>query len=52
MRETTKEFVKLTAVLVVVFLLLAHYKGAVAVIGAGTRGWGGLIRDFQGRGHY
>jgi len=52
MRGTTKELVKLTLVLVVVFLVLTHYKGTVAVVGSGFRGWGGIIRDFQGRGHY
>lgn len=52
MRATTKELVKLTALLVVVFLVLAHYKGAVSVLGTGARGWGGIIRDFQGRGHF
>jgi hypothetical protein len=52
MRETTKEFVKLTLVLVALFLIVTHYRGTVATIGAVTRGWGGLIRDFQGRGSY
>jgi hypothetical protein len=52
MRDTTKEFVKLTLVLVVLFLLLSHFKGTVSIIGAGGRAWGGLIRDFQGRGSY
>ena len=52
MRATTKEFVKLTLVLVALFLILTHYKGAVGVTGSLFRGWGGIIRDFQGRGHY
>lgn len=52
MRATTKEFVKITIVLVALFLVLTHFKGATSVIGSLTRGWGGLIRDFQGRGQY
>jgi hypothetical protein len=52
MRATTKEFVKLTIVLVALFLVVTHYRGATAVTGSLFRGWGGLIRDFQGRGHY
>lgn len=52
MKGTTKEFVKLTLILVVVFLVLTHARGAASVIGAGTRGWGGIINDFQGRGTY
>ena len=52
MKGTTKEFVTLTLILVGLFLVLTHARGAVSVIGAGTRGWGGIIRDFQGRGSY
>lgn len=52
MRATTKEFVKITIVLVALFLVLTHFKGAASVIGSATRGWGGIIRDFQGRGSY
>jgi hypothetical protein len=51
-KGTTKEFVKITVILVALFLVLTHARGAASVIGAGTRGWGGLIRDFQGRGSY
>ena len=52
MKSTTKEFVKITIVLVALFLVLTHWRGATSVIGSGFRGWGGIIRDFQGRGSY
>lgn len=52
LNATTKEFVKLTMILVIIFLVLAHYKGSTSVLGALFRGWGGLVRDFQGRGSY
>lgn len=52
MRATTKEFVKITVILVALFLVVTHFKGATSVLGAGFRGWGGIIRDFQGRGSY
>jgi hypothetical protein len=52
MRATTKEFVKLTVILVALFLVVTHFKGATSVVGSLFRGWGGLVRDFQGRGHY
>lgn len=52
MKSTTKEFVKITIVLVALFLVLTHWRGATSVIGSGFRGWGGIIRDFQGRGQY
>lgn len=52
MRATTKEFVKITVILVALFLVVTHFRGATRVIGAGFRGWGGIIRDFQGRGSY
>ncbi|MDX6609029.1 MAG: hypothetical protein QOF85_954 [Solirubrobacterales bacterium] len=52
MKATTKEFVKLTLVLVALFLILTHFKGASSVTGSLFRGWGGIIRDFQGRGSY
>ncbi|HWW67816.1 MAG TPA: hypothetical protein VNY83_07500 [Solirubrobacterales bacterium] len=52
MRATTKEFVKITVILVALFLVVTHFKGAVSVIGAGAHGWGGIIRDFQGRGSF
>lgn len=52
MKGTTKEFVKITVILVALFLVLTHARGAVSVIGSGFRGWGGLVRDFQGRGSY
>jgi hypothetical protein len=51
-RATTKEFVKITVILVALFLVVTHFRGATRVIGAGFRGWGGIIRDFQGRGSY
>ena len=37
MRATTKEFVKITIVLVALFLVLTHFKGATSVIGSLTR---------------
>lgn len=52
MKGTTKEFVKITVILVALFLVLNHAKGAVSVVGSGFRGWGGIIRDLQGRGSY
>jgi hypothetical protein len=52
MRSTTKELVKITVILVALFLVVTHFKGATSVIGSGFRGWGGIIRDFQGRGSY
>jgi hypothetical protein len=52
MRATTKEFVKITIILVALFLVVTHFKGAASVTGSLFRGWGGIIRDFQGRGHY
>lgn len=52
MRATTKEFVKITVILVALFLVVTHFRGATSTIGALFRGWGGVIRDFQGRGHY
>jgi hypothetical protein len=52
MRATTKEFVKITVILVALFLVLTHFRGATSVTGGFFRGWGGIIRDFQGRGSY
>ncbi len=52
MKATTKELVKLTLVLVALFLILTHFRGATSVTGGLFRGWGGIIRDFQGRGSY
>lgn len=52
MRETTKEFVKLTMILVAIFLVVTHFRGSTTTIGSIFRGWGGIIRDFQGRGSY
>ena len=52
MRGTTKELVKITVILVALFLVVTHFRGTTKVIGAGFRGWGGIIRDFQGRGSY
>lgn len=52
MKATTKEFIKITVILVALFLVLQHARGAVSLLGAGTKGWGGIIRDFQGRGSY
>lgn len=52
MKGTTKEFIKITIILVALFLVLTHARGAAGVIGSGARGWGGIIRDFQGRGSY
>lgn len=52
MKGTFKEFVKITVILVALFLVLTHFRGASRVLGAGFRGWGGIIRDFQGRGSY
>jgi hypothetical protein len=52
MKATTKEFIKITIILVALFLVLTHFKGATSVISTGFRGWGGIIRDFQGRGSY
>lgn len=52
LKGTTKEFVTLTLILVALFLILTHARGSTSVIGAGFRGWGGIIRDFQGRGSY
>lgn len=50
--STFKEFVKITVILVALFLIVTHARGTASVIGSGTRGWGGIIRDFQGRGSY
>lgn len=48
MKGVTKEFVKLTLVLVALFLIVTHYRGASSVIGTGFKGWGGLVKAFQG----
>ena len=52
MKGTTKELIQMTVLLVVIFLLLTHFTGFSKDVGAVTKGWGGLIRDFQGRGSY
>ena len=52
MKGTAKEAVKITVILVALFLVLTHFQGATKVTGALFRGWGGIIRDFQGRGSY
>lgn len=52
LRGVSKEFVTLTLILILVFLILTHARGSTSVIGSGFRGWGGIIRDFQGRGSY
>lgn len=52
MKTTVKEFIKITVVLVALFLILTHFKGATSVTGSLFRGWGGIIRDFQGRGSF
>jgi hypothetical protein len=51
-KGTAKEAVKLTLILVALFLIVTHARGTASVIGSGFRGWGGIIRDFQGRGSY
>lgn len=52
MKGTLREFIKIGAALIVLFLILSHFKGAVSVLGTGGKVGGGLIRDFQGRGSY
>lgn len=52
MKGTTKELIHMTIVLIVVFLILTHFTGFAKDVGAATKGWGGIIRDFQGRGQY
>jgi hypothetical protein len=52
MKATAKEFVKITVILVALFLVVTHFRGATGVIGSLFRGWGGIIRDFQGRGSF
>ena len=52
MKATTKELIQLTLILVALFLVLTHFKGFAADVGAVTKGWGGLVRDFQGRGQF
>lgn len=52
MKQTTKELIQMTIVLVALFLILTHFTGFAKDVGAATKGWGGLIRDFQGRGQY
>lgn len=52
MKVSTKELIQLTMVLVLAFLVLTHFTGFGKDVGAVTKGWGGLIRDFQGRGSY
>lgn len=47
-----KEAVKITVILVALFLLVRYARGASQVGGTVFKGWGGLIRDFQGRGQY
>lgn len=49
MKGTSKEVIKITIILVALFLVLTHWRGATSVIGSGFKGWGGIIRDFQGR---
>lgn len=52
MKGTTKEIIQMTVLLVVLFLVLTHFTGFASDVGAATKGYGGLIRDFQGRGQY
>jgi hypothetical protein len=52
MKTSLKEFIKITVFLVALFLVLTHFRGASSVTGSLFRGWGGIIRDFQGRGQY
>lgn len=49
MKQTTKELVKMTTVLIVLFLILTNFTGFSRSIGAGTRGWERIIKAFQGR---
>lgn len=48
-RYLTRELIQMTLVLVLVFLVLTHATGAARVIGAGAKGYGGVVRALQGR---
>lgn len=39
-----------TFLAVVAYLLLAHYRGANALLGTGLTGYAGIVRELQGRG--
>lgn len=38
-----------TVTLVIVYLFVVNSRGASEVIGAGSQGWGNVVRAFQGR---
>lgn len=50
--RVVKEAFKITVILVALFLLVRYARGASQVGGTLFRGWGGIIRDFQGRGQF
>lgn len=50
--KVAKEAFKITVILVGLFLVVRYARGASQVGGTLFKGWGGIIRDFQGRGQY
>lgn len=49
MKAITKEFISMTIILVVVFLILTHYTGFSRSVGALGQNWAHLVKTFQGR---
>lgn len=50
MKAITKEFISMTILLVIVFLVLTHFTGFSRDVGAIGSNWARLVKTFQGRG--
>ena len=49
MKTITKEFISMTILLVIVFLVLTHFTGFSRDVGALGSNWAHLVKTFQGR---
>jgi hypothetical protein len=49
MKAITKEFISMTILLVIVFLILTHYTGFSRSVGALGSNYAKVIKTFQGR---
>lgn len=49
MKTITKEFISMTILLVIVFLVLTHFTGFSRDVGALGSNWANLVKTFQGR---
>lgn len=49
MKAITKEFISMTIILVIVFLILTHFTGFSRSVGAVGSNYAKVIKTFQGR---